>query len=245
MKRKTNDSCTTCLYGRILENKVPDKKVLNRTLHREIDLLKKMFIDLGSLVEDRLRKACIAIESGDKELAEDIIRTDNAIDQMEVQIEEECLKVLALHQPVASDLRLIVAIIKINNELERIGDMAVGIARRVQVIQQEAASFAVDYTAMAVKVLGMIKMSLDALLTENADLARKIFLEDQEVDVLRNEAYQTVVKELNADTAGHAAALLNMYLLARHLERIGDRACNIAEEVIYLVEGDIVRNEEK
>ena len=147
---------------------MPDKKVLNRTLHREIDLLKKMFIDLGSLVEDRLHKACIAIESGDKELAEDIIRTDNVIDQMEVQIEEECLKVLALHQPVASDLRLIVAIIKINNELERIGDMAVGIARRVQVIQQEAASFAVDYTAMAVKVLGMIKMSLDALLTESA-----------------------------------------------------------------------------
>ena len=222
---------------------MPDKKMINRTLHREIDLLKKMFIDLGSLVEDRLRKACIILETGDNELAEEIIRTDNEIDHMEVQIEEECLKVLALHQPVASDLRLIVAIIKINNELERIGDMAVGIAKRVKIIHKKGGiSFAVDYRPMAVKVLGMIKMSLDALVTENADLARRIFHEDEEVDTLRDKAYKAVVKELDADT-GHAAALLNMYLLSRHLERIGDRACNIAEEVIYLVEGAIVRNE--
>ncbi|CAK8713778.1 phosphate signaling complex protein PhoU [Candidatus Electrothrix aarhusensis] len=222
---------------------MPDKKMINRTLHREIDVLKKMFIDLGALVEDRLRKACIILETGDNELAEEIIRTDNEIDHMEVQIEEECLKVLALHQPVASDLRLIVAIIKINNELERIGDMAVGIAKRVQVIHKKGGvSFAVDYRLMAVKVLEMIKMSLDALVTENADLARRIFHEDEEVDALRDKAYKAVVKELDADT-GYAAALLNMYLLSRHLERIGDRACNIAEEVIYLVEGDIVRNE--
>ena len=242
MKRKTDDSCTTCLYSRILEKNVPDKKMINRTLHREIDLLKKMFIDLGALVEDRLRKACTVLETGDRELAKEIIRTDNEIDHMEVQIEEECLKVLALHQPVASDLRLIVAIIKINNELERVGDMAVSIAKRVRVIQKDGISFAVDYMPMAVKVLGMIKMGLDALITENAAIARRIFIEDEEVDTLRNKAYKAVVKELDADT-GHAAALLNMYLLSRHLERIGDRACNIAEEVIYLVEGDIVRNE--
>ncbi|MCI5148621.1 MAG: phosphate transport system regulatory protein PhoU [Candidatus Electrothrix sp. MAN1_4] len=216
---------------------------MNRTLHREIDLLKKMFIDLGALVEDRLRKACILLENGDNELAEEIIRTDSEIDHMEVQIEEECLKVLALHQPVASDLRLIIAIIKINNELERIGDMAVSIARRVQIIQKKGdSSFTVDYRPMAVKVLAMIKMSLDALVTENADFARRIFLDDEEIDTLRDNAYKAVVNELNADT-GHAAALLNMYLLSRHLERIGDRACNIAEEVIYLIEGDIVRNE--
>jgi phosphate transport system protein len=242
MKSKTNDTCTTCLYRRILENKVPDKKMLNRTLHREIDLLKKMFIDLGALVEDRLRKACVILETGDNELAEEIIRTDNEIDHMEVQIEEECLKVLALHQPVASDLRLIVAIIKINNELERVGDMAVSIARRVQIIHKKGGTFAVDYSPMAIKVLGMIKMSLDALVTEDADLARRIFHEDEEVDALHNKAYKAMVEELDADT-GHAAALLNMYLLSRHLERIGDRACNIAEEVIYLVEGDIIRNE--
>ncbi|MCI5180774.1 MAG: phosphate transport system regulatory protein PhoU, partial [Candidatus Electrothrix sp. AW3_4] len=180
--------------------------MLNRTLHREIDLLKKMFIDLGALVEDRLRKACIILETGDNDLAEEIIRTDNEIDHMEVQIEEECLKVLALHQPVASDLRLIIAIIKINNELERVGDMAVAIARRVQVIhKKDGGSFVVDYRPMAVKVLGMIKMSLDALVTENADLARRIFHEDEEVDALRDKAYKAVVKELDADT-GHAAA---------------------------------------
>ncbi len=222
---------------------MPNKKMINRTLHREIDLLKKMFIDLGALVEDRLRKACIILETWDKDLAKEIIRTDNEIDHMEVQIEEECLKVLALHQPVASDLRLIIAIIKINNELERIGDMAVSIARRVQVIHKKGrGSFTVDYSPMATKVLEMIKMSLDALVTENADFARRIFIEDEEIDALRNKAYKAVVEELDADT-DHAAALLNMYLLSIHLERIGDRACNIAEEVFYLVEGDIVRNE--
>ena len=95
---------------------------------------------------------------------------------------------------------------------------------------------------MGTKVLQMLKMCLDALVTEDADLARRIFLEDEEVDLLRNQAYKKVIRELNSDP-GHAACLVNMYLLARHLERVGDRATNIAEEVIYLVEGEIIRGE--
>lgn len=216
---------------------------LNRTLHREVEELKTMLLSQGSLVEDRLRKACRVIESKDEKLTAQIIRSDWEVDEMEIRIEEECLKILALHQPVAKDLRLLVAIVKINNELERIGDIAVNIAKRVQTINKDSTlTFKIDFSTMANKVLSMLKISLDALVGEESSLARTVFLEDDAVDEIRDKTYKSVVKELDTQT-GHAACLLNIYLLAGHLERIADRTTNIAEEVIYLVEGEIVRNE--
>lgn len=213
------------------------------TFHREMDLLKKRFLTLGALVEDRVQKACRVIQTRDPDLAENIINSDWEIDEMEIEIEEECLKVLALHQPVARDLRLLIAIIKINNELERIADIAVNISKRIQTINKYSTlAFTIDYSEMSAKVLAMLKMCLDALVSENADLARQVFLDDDEVDEMRNQVYHTVVNKMNNEP-GHAACLLNLYLLSRHLERIGDRATNIAEEVIYLVEGEIVRGE--
>lgn len=213
------------------------------TFHREIEKLKRKFMVLGTLVEDRMRKACLVMQNRDQSLAEEIIGSDWEIDDMEIQIEEECLKILALHQPVARDLRLLIAIIKINNELERIADIAVNISKRVQTISKDSSlTFTIDFQPMAGKVLQMLKRCLDALVTEDADLARRTFLDDEEVDLLRNQVYKSVVRELNSNP-GHAACLVNMYLLARHLERVGDRATNIAEEVIYLVEGEIVRGE--
>lgn len=213
------------------------------TFHREMDLLKKRFLTLGALVEDRVRKACRAIEDRDPDLAETIINSDWEIDEMEIEIEEECLKVLALHQPVARDLRLLIAIIKINNELERIADIAVNISKRVQTIcKKSTLTYTIDYREMSAKVLSMLKMCLDSLVSENADLARHVFMDDDDVDEMRNKVYHIVVDKMNNEP-GHAACLLNLYLLSRHLERIGDRATNIAEEVIYLVEGEIVRGE--
>ena len=213
------------------------------TFHREIDSLKQKFMALGTLVEDRVHKACLALQSGDEDLLETIIDSDWQVDEMEVQVEEECLKILALHQPVARDLRLLIAIIKINNELERIADIAVNIAKRVQTINKDSSlTFTIDYQPMAAAVQSMFKMGLDALVLEDAKLARRIFLLDDEVDQLRNTAYKGVIRELNTEP-GHAACLVNLYLLARHLERMGDRITNIAEEVIYLVEGEIVRGE--
>lgn len=213
------------------------------SFHREVDQLKKRFMELGALVEDRVRKACTVIENRDLVLAAEIIHSDWEVDEMEIDIEEECLKILALHQPVARDLRLLVAIIKINSELERIADMAVSIAMRVQTISKDATlAFNIDYSPMSSAVQSMLKISLDALVSENADLARQVFIEDDEVDVMHNQVYKKVVRQMNTEP-GHAACLLNLYLLSRHLERIGDRATNIAEEVIYLVEGEIVRGE--
>jgi len=217
--------------------------VYQLTFHREIEKLKKKFMVLGSLVEDRVDKACRVIQTREDNLLKEIIGSDWEIDDMEIEVEEECLKILALHQPVAGDLRLIIAIIKINNELERIADIAVNIAKRVQTINKKSTlDYTIDYTAMAAQIQRMFKMSLDALVMEDAELARRIFLHDEEVGQLRNQAYQSVIGELNS-CSGHAACLVNLYLLARHLERIGDRTTNIAEEVIYLVEGDIVRGD--
>ncbi len=213
------------------------------TFHREIEKVKKKFLVLGSLVEDRLQKASLATQNRDPELLQVIIRSDWEIDEMEIEVEEECLKILALHQPVASDLRLLVAMIKINDELERIADNAVNIAKRLQTINKDSTlAFSIDYQPMFGIVLRMFKLSLDALVTENAEQARRIFFEDEEVNRLRNEAYKSVTHELNKEP-GHAKCLVNLYLLARHLERMGDRIKNIAEEVIYLVEGKIVRGE--
>ena len=213
------------------------------TFHREIDKVKQKFMVLGSMVEDRLQKASLAMQSRDPDLLQEIISSDWEIDEMEIEVEEECLKILALHQPVASDLRLLIAIIKINNELERIADNAVNIAKRVQTISKDSSlEFTIDYQPMFGKVLSMFKLGLDSLVTENADLARRVFVEDELVNQLRNLAYRDVTRALNMES-GHAKCLVNLYLLARHLERIGDRIKNIAEEVIYLVEGKIVRGE--
>jgi len=212
---------------------------------REIEKVKKKFMVLGSMVEDRLQKASLATKNRDSVLLRDIVSSDWEIDEMEIEVEEECLKILALHQPVARDLRLLIAIIKINNELERIADNAVNIAQRVQTISKDSdLSFSIDYQPMFGKVLNMFKLGLDSLVTENSDLARRVFLEDEEVNLLRNLAYKDVTRALDVDP-GHAKCLVNLYLIARHLERIGDRIKNIAEEVIYLVEGEIVRGDNK
>ena len=214
--------------------------------HREIDQLKQLILKMGTIAEDRLRRACTLLKTMDEEEARRIIGADWEIDDMEIRVEEECLKILALHQPVARDLRLIVSIIKINTELERIADIAVNIAKRIVTIRKkrpDGFSTLVDYQPMATRVLAMVKTSLDALVTEDAALARQIFLMDEEVNRLRDQAYRTIIHEID-EVGGGAACLINLYLIARHLERIGDRSCNIGEEVIYLVEGEIVRTSE-
>ena len=214
--------------------------------HREIDQLKQLILKMGTVAEDRLRRACTLLQTMDEEEARRIMVADWEIDDMEIRVEEECLKILALHQPVARDLRLIVSIIKINTELERIADIAVNIAKRIVTIRKkrpDGFSTLVDYQPMATRVLAMVKTSLDALVTEDAALARQIFLMDEEVNRLRDQAYRTIIAEIDKGGGG-GAGLINLYLIARHLERIGDRSCNIGEEVIYLVEGEIVRTSE-
>jgi phosphate transport system protein len=209
---------------------------------RELDKIKKMILSLGALAEERVRLAISAVENKDSEVATQIIKSDYEIDQMEVDVEEECLKVLALHQPVAVDLRFLIAVIKINNELERIGDQAVNIAQRVDIIARHRESkFQFDYSTMAQKVEAMLRMSLDALVNLDIDLAFKVVTMDDEVDQLQKDAYDRIKTAMKAGEE-RMGYMINLLLISRHLERLGDHATNIAEEVIYLIEGEIVRH---
>lgn len=215
---------------------------MTKHFQRELEKLKKKILSLGAMVEERVYMATKVIENRNPNLATQIIKADHEIDEMEVDVEEECLKVLALHQPVAIDLRFITAVIKINNDLERIGDEAVNIAERVQSISKsDLVSFHFDYSIMAEKAAAMLKQSLDALVNLDIDIALKVCTLDDEVDEIQSKAYRQI-KQAIKENPEEITYLLNLYLISRHLERIADHATNIAEEVIYLIEGEIVRH---
>jgi len=215
---------------------------MTKQFQREIEKLKKLILSLGAMVEEEVRMAIKAIELKDAGIAKKIINDDHNIDEMEVEIEEECLKVLALHQPVAVDLRFLIAVIKINNDLERIGDEAVNIAERVESLaKRKTAGFTYDYSEMAEKAEDMLKKSLDALVNLDVDLAFKVLIKDDEVDDIQKNVYQ-LTKQAIGEHSDDVKFLINQYLISRHLERIADHATNIAEEVIYLIEGEIVRH---
>jgi phosphate transport system protein len=219
-----------------------DGVVMTKHLERELEKIKKQILSLGALVEEHVHMAAETIETHDVEMAKKIIDTDYEIDELEVDIEEECLKVMALHQPVAVDLRFLIATIKINNDLERIGDQAVNIAQRVEIISKRPPmTFSFDYAAMAERVQRMLKLSLDALVNLDLDTAFKVITLDDEVDAMKNKAYDSV-KAAIQEQPDRVGYLINLLLISRHLERLADHATNIAEEVIYLIEGEIVRH---
>jgi len=218
------------------------KKMIRKHFSRELGKIKKQILSLGAKVEEQVRMATQAVETHDAELAQQIIQSDYDIDEMEVEIEEECLKVLALHQPVAVDLRFLIAVIKINNELERIGDQAVNIAERVDIIGKgEQLDLFFDYSAMGEKVQDMLKSSLDALVNMDYDLAYSVVVRDDEVDQIKSDAYD-LIKNAMGDHPDKLGELINLLLISRHLERLADHTTNIAEEVIYLIEGEIIRH---
>ncbi|MBW1851070.1 MAG: phosphate signaling complex protein PhoU [Deltaproteobacteria bacterium] len=209
---------------------------------RELDALKKMMLSLGARVEKAVRLAIKALETRDIALAKNVIDADHEIDENEVEVEEECLKILALYQPVAIDLRIICAMIKINNDLERVGDEAVNIAERViTMAKQPAMEIPFDYNLMAEKAESMLKSSLDALVNLDQDLAHKVCLADDEVDDMNRKMYDKV-KDGILNEPERVGYLINLLLVSRHLERIADHATNIAEEVIYMIEGIIHRH---
>lgn len=211
-------------------------------LQRDIDKLKARVIALGTLVEERFRMAVRALESRDAELARRIFDSDIDIDQMEVELEEEGLKILALHQPVADQLRYIVAVLKMNNDLERIGDLAVNVAGRAEWISgQNGVRMPFDYSPMCQRVQNMLDKSLDSLVNMDVELAYEVCAEDDEVDTLKKAVQAQFADEIRR---GHPdiEALTSQFLISRHLERIADHATNIAEDVIYMITGRIHRH---
>jgi len=211
-------------------------------LQREIENLKKKLLALGAEVETSVRDATLSIEKRDSELAQKIIDDDVNIDNTEVEIEEDCLKILALHQPVAVDLRFIVAVLKINNDLERIGDLAVNIAERaVFLAGQPKVNISIDLVEMAHNAQSMLKKSIDALINHDAELAHKVCVSDDIVDHMNRQMYLKV-QEAILKNPEQITPLIHLLSASRHLERIADHTTNIAEDVIYMIEGRIVRH---
>jgi phosphate transport system protein len=211
-------------------------------LDREIELLKAKTLSLAARVEEALRHALKSVRDRDARLAAQVIEGDTVIDQLEVALEEECLKALALYQPVAQDLRFIVSIIKVTNELERIGDLATDVAERAQFLADlPAEPVPPSLMSMAAKVQAMVKRSLDSLVNADADLARDVCRSDDEVDALHAGMFELVQAAMH-DDPGKIAVYLPFLSISRYLERAGDHATNIAEDVIYSIEGRIVRH---
>jgi phosphate transport system protein len=215
---------------------------MSKRLTKEIGDLKQDILGLGTAVEDRVRLAVQSIHDRDAGLAARVVEGDREIDEMEVDLEEECLKVLALHQPMAVDLRYIIALLKINNDLERVGDLAVNIAERAAVLASlPPFRMPFDFDSMAAQTQDMLRTSLDALVLLDAETARRVCVQDEIVDDINRETYRIVRREVQEDPE-RLDYLIHLLNVSRCLERIADHATNIAEDVIYLSQGEIVRH---
>jgi phosphate transport system protein len=219
---------------------------IKRHIHREIETLKTMLLELSALVEDNLLKAVNSIKKEDLELAKYVIDKDEKIDTMEVELEEECLKILALYQPVASDLRFIISILKINNDLERIGDLAVNIAEKVERLRGiDEKSIISDILTMAHESRSMVKKSLDAFVNLDTNLAKEICASDDVIDNMNRQNFFLIRDIILQKPDDQTEKLLRLLAVSRDLERVGDHATNIAEGVIYMIEGEIIRHKIK
>jgi phosphate transport system protein len=212
-------------------------------LQREIDRLKRKTLALGALVEDNLRSAFLAIEQRDPAMARRVIATDAVIDQNEVDVEEDCLKILALYQPVAGDLRFLVAVIKITSELERIGDLGSNIAERaLQLVDEHPVRVPLGFAVMSDRTGAILEKALDALVRRDAVVARLVLAADDEIDLLYSDLIEELKGIIRADPE-HLDAIVLLFSVARYLERLADHATNIAEDVLYMVEGEILRHQ--
>jgi phosphate transport system protein len=213
-----------------------------RHIERQVDQLKEKILRVGTLVEEAFSKAITALINRDIALAQRVMASDEEIDRMEVEVEEECLKILALYQPVAADLRFVVAVLKINNDLERMGDLARNIAKRVaQLATGPTVDLPPEIRTMAMLSQDMVKQCLDAVVNADPTLARQVREEDDAVDEARQQIRRRILQGIKAHPE-QLENLLRINSVSKHIERIADMATNVAEDVIYMVEGDIVRH---
>ncbi len=212
-------------------------------LQRDLEKLKKDILTMGTMVEDAVRKSIAALQGRRSDLAQEVIAGDTRIDRFEVEVEEQCLKMLALHQPVAEDLRFIAAVIKMNADLERMGDLAVNIAERAAYLATEPpVPIPQTLKAMMDAAMSMVRASLDAFVNRDADRARAILGQDEEVDQYNRQIIGELQRVMEAEPST-IRRNTHLFSASRHLERIADHATNIAEDVVYLVVGEIIRHQ--
>lgn len=210
-------------------------------LLRDLDGLKRDLLDLGAMVEDAVGRAILALVDRRPDVAEEVRRGDRAIDAKEVRLESECLKLLALHQPVAADLRYVVAVMKVNNDLERMGDLAGNIAERAVALAGAPLEVPAEITEMADLAKAMVRGCLEAVVELDTDLARRVLGDDEEVDRRHQRVFEILEGRMRRDpeTIGTSIQLLSV---SRYLERLADLATNVAEDVVFMVEGEVIRH---
>ena len=215
---------------------------MSKHLQNDVQLLHRSLMSLFGVVERMIDGSMRALCERQVELAHEVIETDPYVDQTEVRIEEDCLKILALHQPVAADLRRITTVLKINSDLERIADLACNIAERAQFVHEHPYFPIPDQLPEMVRqATQMVRMALDSFVDSDAQLARRVIKCDQAVDDF-NLAVILELRALMKQDVSLIEPALHCFSASRHVERIADHAENIAEDVIYLVDGDIVRH---
>ncbi len=215
---------------------------MERHADRELDALKQELVQMATLAETALRNATRALLLRDVSMAEEVVRADEGINRLELAIDERGLRLLALYQPEASDLRFIAMALKINNDLERIGDQSVNIAQRaLELLKEPSLKPLIDIPYLAELAQGMLKDSVDAFVQRDSQLARAVCRRDDEVDAFDDQIFRELLTYMMQDHRAITRAV-NLILVSRHIERVADHATNIAEDVIYLVEGKQIKH---
>ena len=213
-----------------------------RHFHEELEALKQTLLAMGGLVEDQIRRVMKALLERDDAMAQEVIERDRQVNSYDVEVDEQCVSLLALYQPAAGDLRFITTAMKIVTDLERIGDQAVNIAQRVLELNREPQLKPyIDLPRMAEKAQRMVKESLDAFVVRDTALARQVCGEDSEVDLLKEQIFRELLTFMMEDPRTIPRAI-RLILISRFIERVADHATNIGEMVVYLVEGKMVRH---
>ena len=213
-----------------------------RHFQEELELLKRRLLEMGGLAEEEVRIAIKGLVERDQTLIDRAIAGDEPVNAMHIEVDNRCFTLLALHQPMAADLRAIVAAVKINTDLERVGDLAVNIAEAAErYIQRPPVKRLIDIPRMAGIAQSMLRDALDAFVRRDLELAQHVLDEDDKLDALKSQIFRELLTYMLQDPSTIEAAL-DLILISRHLERIGDHATNVAEDVIFIVSARDVRH---
>ena len=221
---------------------------MERRFDQQLDDLKQQLLRMGGAVEESIAQAVQSLVGRDDELIKVVLGGGKKSDDWEITIEETCLKMLATQGPVANDLRLLACMMKVNYDLERINDQAINIAQRAEILNTMPPLMPlIDIPRMSELAQGMVKDALDAFVRRDVDLARDVGRRDEDLDLLYDHIFRELLTCMYADATGPETIDRGIYLIlvVRHLERVGDHASNIAENVAYLVEGRIVRHQKE
>jgi len=217
---------------------------MQRHFDEELATLKDKILRMGAMVEEQITNAIKALVERDSDLARHVIENDHRVNAMDVQIDEDCLRLIALHQPMAGDLRFLTTAMKISTELERMSDLAENISERsIELNEEPQLKPYIDIPRMAQEALRMVKESLDAFVNRNSELARRVCKADDVIDDLNHQIFRELLSFMIEDPQTTTRAI-RISFISKYLERIADHATNIAELVVYLVEGKIIRHTE-